>query len=197
MRMAFGLVGLLVTLGVIVMIMHTYTLPATKKAIQTRKQVEEDLGGLTRAGMQEARDSITLDPQMAGNRFKGLLVKGIVAGGPMQTRYGLLPGDVIVGAKGMRLADVSNDDPAMAEDQVFESNGMKLPLTVVRGGQEMTLEAKKYVFVPAAGGAGGAGTVAPAPSPAPGNAPGNSGAAGDQPKGPRSPLEDLLKVPTH
>ena len=41
MRAMFGLVSLLVTIGVIVMIMHYYTLPAVQQQTQIKKQVEE------------------------------------------------------------------------------------------------------------------------------------------------------------
>src|SRR5438552_2584827 len=126
MRMAFGLVGLLVTIGVIVWIMHVYTLPAAKVAGQTKRRVEEDFGGLTSSGMEDAKNSIALTPVMSGSRLKGLQVTSIAPGGPMQARYGLMSGDLIIGAKNQRLDLVAGNDPEMAEIQVFESNGMKL-----------------------------------------------------------------------
>jgi len=42
--------------------------------------------GATFTAATAARDSIALDPQMTGNRLKGLLVKRIVPGGAMQAR---------------------------------------------------------------------------------------------------------------
>jgi hypothetical protein len=183
MRMAFGLVGLLVTIGVIAWIMHVYTLPATKKALQTKQRVEEDLGGLTSSGMEDAKASIALSPVMSGSRLKGLQVTSIVPGGPMQARYGLMAGDLIVGAKGQMLDLIAGTDPEMAEIQVFESNGMKLPLIVVRGGKQITLEAAAKLIITAPPGT-------PAPAPAAPSQPG-------KPKGPTSPLQDLIPVPSH
>mgnify|MGYP006172602793 CR=1 FL=1 len=40
MRMAIGLAGILVTMGVIVWIMSAITLPATKNALDVKKRVE-------------------------------------------------------------------------------------------------------------------------------------------------------------
>ena len=82
MRMAFGLVGILVTLGVIIMFMHSYELPAAKQAIKTRNAVNQQFGSNSPEGMADAQASIVLDDVERGGHFNALLVKSITAGGP-------------------------------------------------------------------------------------------------------------------
>jgi C-terminal processing protease CtpA/Prc len=135
--MAFGLVGVLVTLGVIIMIMHSYTLPAAKQAIKTKQRVESQFGSNTPEGMEDAKNSIVLDDVMRGGHFTGLLVKSITPGGPMATAFGLAPGDVITAIGGMRLRD--NDDPELARAQLFEAKMRRQPLTVTRATAELQL----------------------------------------------------------
>jgi len=137
MRMAFGLVGLLVTLGVIIMIMHTYTLPAAQQAIKTKQRVESQFGSNTPEGMEDAKNSIVLDDVTRGGHFTGLLVKSVTPGGPMATDFGLAAGDTITAIGGMRLRD--NDDPELARAQLFEAKMRRQPLTVTRAGADLQL----------------------------------------------------------
>ncbi len=137
MRMAFGLVGVLVTLGVIIMIMHSYTLPAAKQAISAKQRVEKQFGSNTAEGMEDAKNSIVLDDVTRGGHFTGLLVKSVTPGGPMATDFGLAGGDVITAIGGMRLRD--NDDPELARAQLFEAKMRRQPLTVTRATAELQL----------------------------------------------------------
>jgi C-terminal processing protease CtpA/Prc len=137
MRMAFGLVGVLVTLGVIIMIMHSYTLPAAKQAINTKQRVEKQFGSNTAEGMEDAKNSIVLDDVTRGGHFQALLVKSVTAGGPMATDFGLAAGDTITAIGGMRLRD--NDDPELARAQLFEAKMRRQPLTVTRAAAEIQL----------------------------------------------------------
>jgi S1-C subfamily serine protease len=135
--MAFGLVGILVTLGVIIMIMHSYTLPAAQKAIQTRKKVESQFGSNTPEGMADATASIDLDDDINGGQFRGLLVKKVTPGGSMQKDFGLMTGDEITAIGGMRLRD--NNDAELSRAQLFEAKMRRQPLTVMRNGAELQL----------------------------------------------------------
>jgi len=137
MRMAFGLVGILVTLGVIIMIMHSYTLPAAKQAIQTKKKVESQFGSNSPEGMAAAQASIVLDDDVKGSQFRGLIVKSVTPGGPMQTDFGLMNGDEITAIGGMRLRD--NNDAELSRAQLFEAKMRRQPLTVMRNGTEIQL----------------------------------------------------------
>jgi len=135
--MAFGLVGVLVTLGVIIMIMHSYTLPAAQPAIQTKKKVESQFGSNSPEGMAAAQASIDLDEVVKGGHFHGLLVKKVTPGGPMATDFGLMNGDEITAIGGMRLRD--NDDAELSKAQLFEAKMRRQPLTVTRNGMEIQL----------------------------------------------------------
>jgi hypothetical protein len=137
----FGLVAILVTLGVIIWFMHVYELPAIKAAGQAKRQVEDRFSMNTSEGLEDARASIVLDPMgLDKNRFEGFFVKGIVPGGAMSNTFGLMPGDQIVAIGGQRCRDVA--DPEMAEAWLFEAKVRQWPLTVVRGNQEIQLKPK-------------------------------------------------------
>ena len=137
MRMMFGLVALLVTLGVIIMVMHTYELPAAQKAIQAKKKVEAQFESNTAEGLAEAPASIYLDDVEHVGHFYGLGVKSVVPGGPMQVDFGLAPGDTIIAIGGMSVRD--NNDPELARAQLFEAKMRRQPLTVERGGLPVEL----------------------------------------------------------
>jgi hypothetical protein len=141
MRYVFGLVGVLVTIGIIAMIMSEYTLPMAKQGIQTKRGVEEWTSMSTVEGLADAKASIVLDAVGADrNRFEGFFVKGIVPGGAMANTFGLLPGDTITAIGGQRCRDLA--DPGLAEDLLFEAKLRKMALTVKRGNQELQLPPK-------------------------------------------------------
>jgi C-terminal processing protease CtpA/Prc len=142
MRAGFGLVAILVTLGVIIVIWSNYTLPVAKQAIQTKKKVEEQFSMNTPEGYADAQASITLTDAMRGTKFDGLTVTAIVPGGAMNKTFGLLPGDQIVAIGGQRLRDPPYDDPEMARATLFEAKLRQQALTVVRNGQEIQLPPK-------------------------------------------------------
>ena len=141
MRAGFGLVAILVTLGVIIMIMHTYTLPAAKQAIQTRKKVEEQFSMNTPEGMADAQASIVLDDATKGSRFNGLQVTSVVTGGPINKVFDLMAGDQIVAIGGPKLRDPPYNDPEMARAMLYEAKLRQQPLTVIRNGEEIELVA--------------------------------------------------------
>src|SRR3954469_17477500 len=140
MRMAFGLVGVLVTLGVIIMFMHAYELPAAQKAIQTKKRVESQFGSNSPEGYADAQASIVLDDAERGGKFQGLDVKSVTPGGPMARDFGFAPGDQIVAIGGQRLRDIN--DPEMARAMLFEAKMRRQPVTVLRGGVEAEVTAR-------------------------------------------------------
>jgi C-terminal processing protease CtpA/Prc len=139
--MAFGLVGLLVTIGVIAMIMSQYSLPAAKQAVTVQKQVQQQFGSNTPEGMRAAEESIELDVEnSSGGKLEGLKVAKIAAGGPMATDFGLQAGDVIVDIGGQRVRDLGDFD--LAKAMLQEAKMRKQTLTVTRGGQSVELRAK-------------------------------------------------------
>ena len=185
MRAAFGLIGILVTLAVIMAIWYFISLPNIKQARQTQKKVEATLGALTSSGLQESKDSIVLDPRTTGGgRFTGLIVSGIVRGGAMEANYGLMPNDVIVGVHGNTFDATANGDSDMAKDLVWEARGRQQFLMVERQGQKILWPWKRAPETPA--NAGGA-------------AAGEAGAGGEEEKpAPReSPLKRQVRIATH
>jgi hypothetical protein len=192
MRIAFGLVGILVTLGVIIMIMSFIELPAIKQARQTQKKTEQTLGALTSSGIQDSKDSIVLDPLTKGSRFDSLIVRSIVPGGAMQVNYGLMTNDVIIGVNGMTFDTVANGDSELAESLIWEARGKQQKLMVVRNGRKLDLPWLPPPETPPGGGAGGGGTNAGA------NAGETGAGAGSEEAKPReSPLSRQVRIQTH
>jgi hypothetical protein len=182
MRIAFGLVGILVTLAVIIMIMSYIELPNIKAARQVQKKTEQTLGALTSSGIQDSKDSIVLDPLTKGSRFDSLIVRSIVPGGAMQVNYGLLNNDVIVGVNGMTWDVVANGDPDLAESLIWEARGKQQPLMVIRNGKKIKLPWMPPPEPPSAGGTGASA--------------GESG-AGEQAPAKESPLTRQVRIQTH
>jgi S1-C subfamily serine protease len=135
MRMGFGLVGLLVTIGVIIVIWSKYTLPVAQQAVQTRNQVEQKFGPYSGAsGVMKATDSMKVQPQPAGSRPTSLLVTDIVPGGPMAA-FGLRKGDEVIEV-GPTLV---RDDADMAKAMLFEAPLRQLAVVVMRDGKRTTI----------------------------------------------------------
>src|SRR5712691_11039648 len=139
MRMMFGLVGLLVTIGVLIMIFHYIEAPVIKQSGQTKKKVEAWASANTPDGMEEAKASIVLDEVTSGGHFNGFLVRSVTPGGLMAREFGLAPGDTIVAIAGLRVRDDNNPD--LSREQLFEAKLRGQPLTVIRGGIEIELRA--------------------------------------------------------
>src|SRR2546423_348138 len=98
MRMAFGLIGVLVTIGVVVWLMSAFYLPHTQTVLKAQKDITpqvEQISGHTRDGVK-ASDTITLDGENSGGRFNSVVVTSIVPGGAMQSYFGLQKGDSII-----------------------------------------------------------------------------------------------------
>src|SRR5882672_9714150 len=120
MRMAFGLVGLLVTLGIIILIFHYIEAPSLKVAGQTNKKVQDWAGTNNgNEGLAETKASIDLDEVNSGGNFNGFLVKSITPGGPMALSFDLKAGDTIIAIGGIRMRD--NKDPDLSLAQLFDA----------------------------------------------------------------------------
>jgi hypothetical protein len=178
--MAFGLIGLLVCIGVIVWIMHSATLPHTQQVLNTRKEVTpkvEQMGGKDADGT-DVRQQIKLDAESSGGKMTSVLVTDITPGGAMEKYFGLKKDDSIVeiGIGGGVMKPVKEmDSPQEAKDALLTAFQQGQQIQIVRDEKKMT--------VPANPGIGGGQVTPPKPGqqqpPAPaGNTAGNGGSTG-------------------
>jgi hypothetical protein len=166
MRMAFGLVSLLVTLGIIALVMsmmmdkQTGSLPVALEAREQAKQI----AGVGQDG-EAATQSAYFEEGQSGGRFNKLIARQVRRGGAYDTYFGLLPGDEVVeieqGGSMMRVNDISNGDPDLARALISDAYARQQHIIVVRNGQRRTLPLAPGTAVVAA--SGGLPTTAPTP----------------------------------
>lgn len=140
MRAMFGLVGLLVAIGVLVYAWVSYNAPVIKTGRQAQTEVA-GIGLQTTEG-ERYQDMVKLDEIDKNGKTVELAVRSIKEGSEFQQKTGLKVGDVIteVGNQGglTRVRDI--DDSEIAKNYVIESPRGKWPLKVLRGGKELTLQ---------------------------------------------------------
>ena|SRR5436190_8316866 len=144
MRAGFGLVGLLICIGVIVWIMGgkggtlEHTQQVLKSGEKARGQVNV-LSGNSTDGSMKFSDSLDTDLIQVGGHTDNILVTKIIPGGPADTYYGLKKDDCIVelGDLGPVRSVVNSEDDAKAF--LMDTYQHQRPLTVVRNGQKVTL----------------------------------------------------------
>ena len=139
MRMAIGLAGILVTLGVIIWIMSAITLPATKQALDVKKQVEpkvEQIAGHTSDGTRAA-DTIQVKSQERGGKVSGLVVIRVVAGAAMDKYFGLKKDDVITEIGPLEVSGMGGAEEA--KDFLVAEYQRSGQITVTRDGKEIKL----------------------------------------------------------
>jgi hypothetical protein len=164
MRAAFGLVSILVAIGVVVMIMHYFYLPSVQQAVRVQKKVTpqvQQMGGRGTDGV-DARKSISLDAEQSAGRMNSVIVTAIDPVGPMAKYFGLQVGDSIVeispqGGSLMPVRDMASSDEA--KDQLLTAYQNSQQIVVVRDGQKTTLPVKP------APGAGNPPTANPTATP--------------------------------
>ena len=141
MRMAFGLVSVLVTLGVIILIFNSFSGSYTGEVIKSGQKAREEVSQI--AGMDadgvKATDSISLYPEAPGGKVDNLIVRALLPGGPMEKYYGLKVGDCIIATSEMDLRGMT--DPELAKAMVFDAYAKKRELTVLRDGEKTKLPA--------------------------------------------------------
>ena len=190
MRMAFGLIGLLVAIGVVVMIMNT-VLKKEQTVISVGNEAREEvkqIGGYSE-DMTPAANSATIEQkQSESGKLESLVVKDVVTGGALEKYFGLKAGDVIIEVNGMKVSETPGSDAELSKAWLIEAYQKKQPIVVVRD--------QKRVTLPQAGAA-----PTPAATPAAGTAPPSTPAAPTEQPASSDPLQRQLdsiqKVPTH
>jgi hypothetical protein len=143
---ALGLLGMLVVIGVIAWIMSATILPHTEQVIKTQKKLDPQVKQMAGRDAQgyDARDSITIKPELRNGRLTGILVTDVIADGAMEKYFGVKQGDVIVeiapgGGAMMPVADMGS--AADAKDMLLSSYANSQQITVMRAGKKLTLPA--------------------------------------------------------
>ena len=146
MRAAFGLVGILITLGVIIWIMAAPggELDHTKAVLDAKKHVEpqvNQIAGRSASGDMRFNESAKFELQTAGGKPSNILVLEVDPSGPAAQYYGLVRGDTIteVGQLGpVRDSNtITSSDDAMVF--VMDAYQHQQPITVIRDGQKLVL----------------------------------------------------------
>src|SRR5687768_16335903 len=122
MRAAFGLAGLLVAIGGIVLLMSMYH-PAD--TVRTGKKAEEQAQQFAGVG---ARESIKVEPRERGGRLYALHVDYLLRGGSMEKHYGLKRDDLIIRVGPIDVKDM--DDAADGMNRLVDAYQKRFDLTV-------------------------------------------------------------------
>jgi hypothetical protein len=170
----FGLVALLVTVGVIVVVFTVTQIPVAKRGKTAMDDASRIAGREGRDDPTPAADAVKTDPESKGGRFRGLKVVSVTPGSVMDNQYGLLPGDVILQAGDMDFS--FNLDDGTARALFEESYQRRWNLVVLRNGQKITLSGDP---TSPTGPAAASAAVAP-PAPPAGTAVTPASAAGQQ-----------------
>lgn len=135
MRAAFGLVGLLVAIGIIVAMMAVNHPADTVRKAEPARQMAQQLAGKDSEG-KPAKESITLSPEVINGKLKYVLVEDIEVGGAYEKYYGLKRNDSIIEASA---TDLRDQDAEMAIDLIHRAYQLRSPITVMRSGQKVEL----------------------------------------------------------
>jgi hypothetical protein len=160
MRMAIGLAGILITIGVIVWIMSAITLPATKAALDAKRKVTpqvEQMAGHTTNGTNAA-DTVQLKREERGGHMSAVVVTDVVEGAAMDKHFGLKKGDAIIEIGPLSVKDMSSAEEA--KDYLTAEYQHSGQITVRRDGKQIKLPLPAATNAPAApaapaGGGGG------------------------------------------
>jgi S1-C subfamily serine protease len=143
MRAAFGLVSLLVAVGLIAWLMSKgIGTEGTDKQTQARIADAAQIAGYSRDQSMPFLDSLSVEPQMTGGKFSSLLVMKVAKGGPADTYFGLKEGDAIIAAssQGVETRTRDEQDATMFRDEyLFNAYKATGTITVMRNGQQLIL----------------------------------------------------------
>src|SRR5829696_19256 len=153
MRMAFGLVSVLVTIGIIILVMSlmldksTGSIPVALRAREEAKQI----AGVGQDGEAATRSAYFAQGESNG-KFDRLIVQHVVRGGAYDTYFGLKLGDEVVGIEQsgsmMKVNDISNGDPDLARALISDAYARQQRIIVIRNGERVTLPIAPGTVVP-------------------------------------------------
>lgn len=153
MRAAFGLVGLLVAAGVVIMIFAKgggdYVGTVARTGQKAEQQVRQ-MGGQSTDGQMRFGESLTMDASSSGGKTVGLIVLTVNPAGPAATFYGLQPDDIItaIGPLEIKGGQITGADDGM--DFLADAYARQQPITVIRGERTITLPGGASAAAPAA-----------------------------------------------
>jgi hypothetical protein len=180
MRVAFGLVSLLVVLAIIMLVFSMYEAPVLKRG-KTAMDDARQLAGRDEDNLPVTH-AITLDAKDRNGRMEAAVVTSITPGSTLEKVYGLQVGDEIVQLGPLTVKDYIHSADE-AKDFLLSSFQKTEPVIVVRGTRQLSLPLDPAVAAAAA-------KVPPPPQPTAGDA---SQAAAQQPETP--PEQPAQKKP--
>ena len=141
MRMAFGLVSLLVVIGIAALIFHSVEYSEIKSGEKAQDQARQ-ISGHGEDG-RDAMSSFQTQGKLRNGNLDALTVTSVRPGGALAD-YGLQTGDEIISVDGMKVGDISNNDAETAKAMVVQKGfSGNLPIVVMRSGKQLTLPADK------------------------------------------------------
>jgi hypothetical protein len=177
MRMAFGLVSLLVGVGLMFLFFYQIEVPQIEVGHDAQQQVQQ-LAGRDENGVPVEQTYTLQAETRPDGKLKDLLVTHLNLGTPMESYFGLKEKDQIVsaiGQGGFQTDFGGSDDEEGAKLAVRDAYALKGKIIVLRGGERLTLPQPGQAAISAAQQAAAANAPAPANSPGAANTPATPG----------------------
>jgi hypothetical protein len=141
MRMAFGLVSVLVTLGIIMILIRDFELPEVEQAHLVQQQVQQ-FGGRDQNGTPIERTYTLYADNRSDGKMLDFQLTQINADSPLRTAFGLQVNDVILGTidtHGVPTDFAGSDDQEACKLAVRDAVAFGGKIIVQRGGQKLVL----------------------------------------------------------
>jgi hypothetical protein len=147
MRAGFGLIGILVTIGIIAVLIGKggWFDNTTSKPVKDAREQANQIAGNSKDGEMKFKDSVQLEPESKGGKISSIAVTDVTAGGPAETYFGLKEGDAIVGyaLNGAEQNVRDQNDAELVIAQIQTAYSQSGTVTVMRNGKRLTLPTNK------------------------------------------------------